>query len=229
MRNGKHGLSAFGVALLAAMGLMAVMAAGAQAITWDLQLQTSTVDTDFDTKLSTELLLLATTAGGVPIVIHCKKLTVDGGLVLFLFNTAHGGFLYAECLTLVSGVNSKNCGYEAGGGPGITILQANTTLRPVLHNNVVYLLMMQIHYGPLCSLPLASVKGSVLFECEDAEKKPLTCAEDLVVHRIRTVANQGLIAPGDSLTYGLNAATMHAGVEIFLTGIYSGMFFAALI
>ena len=235
MSNGKHGLRALGLAFLAAMGLMAFMAAGAQAEAWDvsgkLLVEPLLPELDGIFKAGQEGLLLTTTGAGVAIVIHCKEFTVNEGKLHLTDATGKLTYVNSSCLTLVGGANSKNCGGEVAGG--INILPASALITPVLHSGHVLLLakplagetFTQIHYGPLCSLPLASIKGTVAFECEDGSLKLRSCESSQVRQLIKPAAPSLL---GDKLIYGANEATLHGEIEVFLKGTHAGLPFNAL-
>lgn len=244
MRNGKHGLKALGLSFLAALGLMAFMAAGAQAVTWDVAGKELTENgQELDGAPKGEGLLLVPAQN---VIIHCKNFTVDEGQLIVKEikdaegktiaspNTAHGGLLFSSCLTLVSGVDQPKCSNDVANG--ITILQAKAKIKPVLHNGSVYLLaepltsggnFTQIHYGPECALPLVNIKGSVLLECENGSLVHRSCSFAAAKQLIKPVANQALLS--DELKYGLNPATLDGEAEVFLKGKNEGQTFNALI
>jgi hypothetical protein len=235
MTRVRRGMRALGLSFLAAMGLMAFMAAGAQATAWDVNgvLLGDSLLPQLDGVLKGEFLFLTKTATGTSIVLHCKKLTVTAGN---LHKTdAHITIQVdnSTCLTLVNGVNQKNCGGEVVGG--LNILPIKALVTPVLHNGDVYLLAKPLtgpnftskHYGALCSLPLVNIAGSILFECEDGSLNHRTCEFAAVKQLVKTVTNQALL--GDLLTYGANHATLHAEAEVFLKGAaHVGLPFSAL-
>jgi hypothetical protein len=235
MRNGKHALRALGLSFLAAMGLMAFMAAGAQATAWDVNgtlLGDSLLpEVGGNLRTGVEALLLTTTGAGQPLVIHCKKFTITAGNLHKTDATGTLQYDNSTCLTLINGVNQKNCGHETG---GINILPIKALILPVLHSGEVYLLVepqsgetiTQIHYGALCSLPLTSLKGTEAYECEDGNLKLSSCEVSRVTQFIKPIANQGLL--GDALKYGNNPASLDGEAEIFLKGAHAGLPFNAL-
>jgi hypothetical protein len=234
MTRARGGVRTLGLSLIAAMGLMGLVAAGAQATAWDVNgvLLGETLLPELDGALKGEFLFLTTTGAGTPIVLHCKKVTVTAGN---LHKTdAHITIQVdnSTCLTLVNGVNQKNCGGEVAGG--LNILPIKALVIPVLHNGDVYLLAKPLtrpnftskHYGALCSLPLVNITGSILFECENGTLVHRSCEFAAVRQLIKTVANQALL--GDLLTYGANHATLHAEAEVFLKGTHVNLSFNAL-
>ena len=227
MSNSKRGLKALGLSLLAAMGLMAFLAAGAQA-TWDVQLKEIEKTAKFDGKFvaGQEGLLLVPEQN---LVIHCSGFTVEDGLILALPGLdAHADISYTGCKTLVKGVENTGC--------VPVILPVKALLKQILHNGEVYILASPretnftvIHYNEdTCALPiLPAVTGSVVFECYQGALVLDTCAKDKITHTIRP-ATPALFA-GDTLKYGLNAAEIHGEAEILLTGEDAGKGFAALV
>ena len=218
MSNAKRGLKALGLSLLAAMGLMAFLAAGAQA-TWDLEgieiIKDIPVGGNF--VAGQEGLLLVPTQN---LVIHCKKFTIEKALLLKLpALDADADLKYEDCKTLVKGVENAGCKPE--------ILPVKALLLPFLHNGEIYILAEQqtgvpnftvIHYNEeTCALPpLPAVTGSVVFECYKEALKLDDCKNSLAIHLIRPAPPA--LFPTDTLKYGLNAAEIHGEAEVFLTG-----------
>lgn len=238
MRNRKYGLRALGLSFLAALGLMAFVAASAQALVWDLNLKEITQEVEFDGNQKGVGLLLVPNQN---IVIHCATGTISEGR-LRLDNTAHATLEFSSCLTLQNGVNLKNCGDEVAGG--INILPTKVKIKPVLHttggNGHIYLLasplsgatFTSIHYGAGCALPLTNVGGTLLLECENGSLVHEDCKNDKKVHLIKPVGNQALLASPDGpdgLKYGLNDAILDGEAEVLLTGADKEQFFNALV
>ncbi len=229
MSNAKRGLRAFGLTLVAAMGLMAFMAAGASAQEkWDLNgvKIASNITASGNLVAGQEGLLLVE---ALKMVIHCKKFTVEEGS-LRTDNTAHAKLKYSECHTFVKGVLAPECHPN--------ILQVSAKIKPVLHNSKVYLLAEPLTAGSnftvihfledKCALPPSSaVKGTVAFECYTGALVAADCKTSRVKQLIKPVVNQAL--HGDALLYGLNAAIIHGEAEVFLTGADTGIAFNALI
>jgi hypothetical protein len=236
MRNGKHVLRALGLSFLAALGLMAFMAVGAQASVWDVNgtLVSEALLPQVDGKLKGEGLLLTVTGEGKNhIIIHCKALSVTAGNLHLKDATATLQYDNSTCLTLLNGVNQPNCSHTEG----IIILPVKALILTILHTDKkVYLLaepqpgqtnFTQIHYGPKCALPLVSIKGNVAFECEDGNLVERSCEVAAVKQLIRPALSQSLF--GDELIYGANKATLEGEAEVFLKGgNHAGLPFNAL-
>ena len=231
MSNAKRSLKALGLSLLAAMGLMAFLAAGAQAA-WDLDSNlkeiTSSVTVGGNFVAGQEGLLLVK---DLNLVIHCKKFKVETGSVLLPLPAliADANLQYEECISLVKGVSAPECKPE--------ILLVKASLEPILHNSEVYILakpqsglaFTTVHTNEdTCALPpLPTVTGSVVFECYQGELKLDDCKKEKVTHLIKPAA--AALFPSNTLKYGLNAAEIDGEVEVFLTGPDSGKLWNALV
>ncbi len=230
MSNAKRGLRAFGLTLVAAMGLMASMAAGASAITWDVGGKeiAGTVTASGKLKSGQTALLLVPAQS---LVLHCTGFTVNEGSLL-TNNTAHANLKYTGCTTKVKGVESAGCKPE--------ILEVKAKVLPILHTDgLVYLLVhpltagqpfTTIHYNEeTCALPpLPTVTGSTVFHCENITTGlKLSCSHPKT--NILILPADPALFPSDTLQYGLNAAAIHGKAEIFLTGVNAGKEFNALI
>jgi hypothetical protein len=234
MRNRKHGLKALGLSFLAALGLLALTAAGAAATAWDVNgtLMSEALLPEMDGALKESALIVTKNGIGQALIIHCSEFTVTAGNLHLKDGTATIQYDNTTCLTLINGMNQKNCGHEVVGG--INMLPFQARILPVLHNGVVYLLaepqsgtaFTQVHYGGLCSLPLVSIGGTVTFECEDGKLVPRSCEVPAVKQLVRPVTNQALF--GDELKYGANLATLQGEAEVFLKGAHANLPFNAL-
>ena len=233
MTRVRRGIAKLGLVLLAAIGLMACMAAGAQATAWDvngvLLGETLLPELGGNLKAGTEFLFLTLNSIGQPLVIHCKTLTVTQATCIKPTQILPSS-LIIQCLTLINGANQKNCGSEVAGG--INILAASALFEPKLHKDHVLLLarptganFTQIHYGALCSLPLVSITGSILFECEDGSLNLQGC-EVPKVKQLLKFADPALL--GDEMKYGANKATLDGELEVYLKGAHVNLPFNAL-
>jgi hypothetical protein len=218
MTRVKRGLTTLGL-LIAALGLMSLMAAGAQAV---FDVNGKPVAAELKAKVEARIeanaqnLLLTTNHLGQPLVIHCKELSLTEGTLLS-GGVAHATIQYnnSTCLTLVNGVDQANC----SGATGINILPVKVIFEPKLHATFGVLLLAkpltagssftQIDYGPFCSLPPVSPTGTVAFSCAGG------CAVSKTVHLLTPVADALL---GDGLKYGANPATLDGPTEVFLMG-----------
>jgi hypothetical protein len=235
MSYSKHGVKVLGLSLIAALGLMAVSAAGAQAQTGWLVGgafigATQGVEGEIHPLNATEKhLVLSGEALGAKVKILCKALAVDDGL-LFANEAAEGlaTFLYSTCETFLNGSPSSNCKPKEP-------LTSTVKFKAILHNSLTYLLiepdsgvvLLPVPFpNPLCLLkPSRDVAGSVVMEClteelktmtEDPEKRDL-CLTDLVNHLIKEASPQSLFGT-DGLTFAGKPATLEGIVNLFLPG-----------
>jgi hypothetical protein len=220
-----------GASILAALGLMTLMAAGAQAAAlWDVLLPRE--ELPFNEAIDIEDLgegLLSVPAKNL--VIHCKKLVDHGALLAAATGTAQGTLLYSECLTLASGVDQPLC------KPIEPITAAFLVLQELaVPNGAVKLLaehlpgqtkFATLEFPATCALlSKIDLKGSVLLECLSgpSHESLLSCAHDRVAHYLRPTAAQ----TGDSLSFGLSPATLSGVVEVKMSGAaYGGKLFNA--
>lgn len=244
MSYAKKGLRVFGVCLVAALGLMAVSAAGAQAQTGWLVggafiNSTRTINASIHPLNATapveKHLVLVTTTLGANVKILCENLTVDDGL-LFNNEKAEGlaELLFSTCQTFLNGSLSGIC------KPKEAIL-AKVKFHAILHNSLTYLLFEPHEAGkPFATLefpneecllsPKREVKGDVVVECltedlksmEEASGKPDLCLSDLVNHLIREAPNQKLFNETGGLTFNGAAAKLEGIALVFMTGTDSG-------
>ena len=214
--------------LSAALGLLAFLAVGAQAVTWDVEGKEIGANVTFTSKLvsGTTMLLLVPAQN---LVIHCTGMNTEEG-TLRTDNTGHGLYIFFGCTTKVKGAESGGCKPE--------ILVWRVKYLPILHAGKVYLLLESltsgqpistIHYNEeTCALPpLPTVTGHVVFECIPLfGGVPLTCSHWAIIHRLKP-APKALF--GGTLSYGLNEATLEADIEMSLTGANAGKTFGALV
>ncbi len=233
----KRTIRGLGLSLLATFGLMAFMAAGAQA-GWDIAGSQITGEKLVGGALK-ETAKLLVPAVGVNLEIRCTSVDVevDSRIRPLPNNDALAFLLYLGCTSYKhsTGELLPKC------IPDVLLVKAK--IRPFLHNNVVKLLaepetgaggvFTEVHFDEeVCSLPPTSkVLGSVVFECEDNVLALRTCAFAAIKQLIRPVthATQLSLYPTDVLKYGLNVALLKGEAEVFLTGAEAGKTFAALI
>ncbi len=239
MSYAKKGLRVFGVCLVAALGLMAVSAAGAQAQTGWLEsgafiTATKTVTATIHPLNATapveKHLVLSTTTLGANVKLLCENLALDDGL-LFANEKAEGlaTLLFTTCQTFLNGALSAVC------KPSEPIT-AGVKFHAILHNALTYLLFepevagtpfVKIKFpNEECLLsPERSVAGEVVVECltedlksmEEASGKPDLCLSDLKNHLIREVANQKLFGEKVGLTFNGAAAKLEGIAKVSLT------------
>ena len=228
MSNAKRGLKALGLSLMAAMGPMAFTAVSAQAVTWDINGSEIKANETITGKLKagqTALILIP----AQNLVVHCTGFNVNEG-TLRTDNTGHAKIAYTGCTTKIKGVESPGCAPE--------ILPAAAKISPILHSGKVYFLVEPLtagqpyavlHYDEeTCPLALASVVGTVVFECENAGSGAQKDCKEAASPQLIRPAPPALFL-SDTLKYGLNAAEIHGKVELSLNGPNIGKPFNGLI
>ena len=229
MSKAKRGRKALGLSLVAAMGLMAFMATGASAVTWDINGAEIKANENFTGKLKmgqTALLLIP----NQKLVIHCTGFTVNQGLIR-TDSTAHLKLTYTGCTTKVNGSENAKCKPE--------ILQVSAKILPILHSSKIYLLVEPLTAGQpfttlhfsedVCALPpLPTITGSMVFQCENTAGTAQQDCKTATTPQYVGPAPPALF-PSDTISYGLNAAELHGKAEISLSGPNAGKTFNALI
>lgn len=224
----KH-FKALSLCLMAALGLMAFLASGAQA-EWLLEGKVITENTPFhgvihplEKEPKTKHLVLLVPAKEIEIL--CAKLVIDEGVLLSGASLAALGLLlFSECETFQKKVLSKGCKPKEP-------IDAKVIGKLILHEKLNYILIEPdltknftvIDFNEeTCALPDTEVNGSVVVECmgEKLELKEVTgidyCLEELVHHLI-TEASRKLF-PADVLKYGANEAFLDGIVDLLLSG-----------
>lgn len=230
MSHAKYSFKTLCISVLTTLGLMALMAASVEAAAlWDVQLprEKLLLNEAIDIEDLGEGLL---SVPAINLVIHCKKLEDHGALLAAETGTAQGTLLHSECLTLSNGVDQPNC------KPIEPIVSAVLILQELaVPNGAVKLLaehlgsekkFATIKYPGTCALPETNVKGSVLFECVSGPTHAtlLSCFHDRVTQYLKPTVAQ----TGDSLSYGLSAATISGVIEVKMSGAtYAGKVFNA--
>jgi hypothetical protein len=232
MSYSKH-VKALGLCLVAALGLMAFGAAGAQAQNgWLVNQAFIGATQSIEGALHTDATLSAEVLG-VKVKILCKTLAVDDGL-LFANEAAEGlaTLLYSTCETFLNGSLSAVC------KPAEPIT-ANVKFKAILHNSLTYLLFEPDNSTVFTNLkfpnagcllkPERPIAGSFVVEClteelktmtEDPEKRDL-CLTDLVNHLIKEASPQSLFGT-DGLTFAGKPATLEGIAKVFLSGANKG-------
>jgi hypothetical protein len=227
MSHRKRGLKALGLSFLAALGLMAFMAAGAQAnwlvLSAGTQLESNenvTVKTHEDLEFK---LLVAAQA----LEILCLTVESDGLKLKGLSALAEGAVNFRKCKTwqVVKGVNTE----QKGCVPNEPIL-AGGKGKVVLHNSLNWALLeptavggafTTIVFNPAtCALAEENeVTGSLLSECGHLTGGAFVaedCATLALTHLLRAAANQALLS--DGLFFGANGAVLDGIAAASLAG-----------
>jgi hypothetical protein len=210
MSYAKNGLRAFGLCLVAALGLMAFSAAGAQATTgWLVNGSFITGNTAIHASAHTEAVLL-TKQLGAHIVILCTTLETEEGKLTS--GTVEGliKLKYKNCQTLLDNVVTPAC-------KPVEPIVALAKFKAILHGtpSLTYLLFepdgpagtpfAHIKFNKPCVLfPEVLVEGSVVAECLNESLETMNgealhrdlCLTDLVHHLIQEAPNQALFGDG---------------------------------
>jgi hypothetical protein len=206
-RNG-----AFGLALAAVAGLMALGAVGAWAS------EKAWLENGADIAANKLLEVGGHTEASIDVeaqnlVIHCA--TVAGNDVLLIAGTTEvlGELQYSSCKILQNGMLSTACDKHLNGA------KVEGLLEPIVMKFKAHLILVggvtkilgepreglnfgQVKYDPSCALPETSnLRGSYVVECLTPELKPSDC----LTERVTQLLGQGGEA-GDTLTYGTNPA-----------------------
>ena len=237
MSNAKHGLRALGLCLLAALGLMAFAAAGAQA-EWLVEKVAIKEHIDFngvihplkpEGKEKHAVLLVK----DLNLEILCEELVVLDGLLFP--NTVEGlaHLEYKKCKTFVSGAEKAGCKPKE---PILALVLFRLFLHEVEGKKLTYLLFepdnKAVNFTIIefneetCALPsINEIHGTVVAEClnEKLEDKKLTgldsCLEELVHHLIQEALEAEKLFPKDGLFYGEHVALLDGITDIFLINL----------
>jgi hypothetical protein len=217
----RNGLRALGLSLLAIAGLMAFMAAGAQA-NWLVNGVELTANESVAAKAHTEGKL------AVPakkIEFRCKEVAGEGLKLVAKSGTAEGKVKFTKCLAFspigAEGKEQKNCNPKepiTAGGKALLIL----------HNAQNYVLFepetgkpfTTVEVGELCALTQTSnVTGSLVAECGKlvSEKfSHLDCNTSESSHLIQPAP--ATLFESDKLSFGASPATLEGIAAVELNG-----------
>lgn len=218
MNYRRKGLRALGLSFLAALGLMAFMAAGAQA-TWLINGTsfhgTEGVDVGEHANINGVLLV-----PGKNLEIQCNT-TTDENIVITELTLTTGTLSFNNCETYfnnfkghllrASSCDPTNQPIKAG-GKGHIRLNAAGTINYVLFEPTTGLegVFTKVEFGPLCALTETSeVTGSLLAECGHLSGGGfvgLDCGINQEVQLVREAPNQNATGENDGLFFGENAA-----------------------
>jgi hypothetical protein len=227
MSHRKLGLKALGLSFLAALGLMAFMAAGAQA-NWLVLSATTQLENNENVAVKThedlEFKLLVAAQG---LEILCLTVESDGLKLKGLSTMGEGAVNFRKCKTwqVVHGVNTE----QKGCVPKEPIL-AEGKGKLVLHNSLTWVLLEPptvggslalIEFNPAtCALSEDSeITGSLLVECGHLTTGAFVaenCATLALTHLFRAAPNQALLS--DGLFFDANPAVLDGIAAASLSG-----------
>jgi hypothetical protein len=219
----RNGLRALGLSLLAIAGLMAFMAAGAQAnwLVEGVELkanETVSVATHVEGKLA------------VPaknIEFRCSTIGAEGLKLLASSEKAEGKVKFTGCTAfqISNGAEQKNCKPKepiVAGGFALIILHPATSGQ----NYILFsppkegektLPFATIEVSELCALTETSpVTGSLVAECLTSALAHEDCNTSEVTHLIQPASTE--LFPSDTLKFGASAATLKGVAAVKLSG-----------
>jgi len=224
MVHARHSLKALGVCLMAALGLMTVMAVGAQAATWlESGVTIVTLLAIESEKDSAIYILHSELTGGTSIRIECTNLALTEGN-LHANGTATGTLGFTGCTTKINGVTSTACAPKEP-------ISAKVKVEQYLHTpsggTAEHLFLFSPADGTLkltvvkldkngseCSVgPNFEVSGHFIFK--DCENKALV---DQVKHLIEPIVGTGkdLVGHENSIKFGKFPVTLLGSVWVKL-------------
>ena len=231
MSHGKYGLRAFGLVIVAALGLMAFMAAGAQANWLYLEAGKAVeltvaepVKVAVHEKSEGNLLL----SNGIEIrcaVIEGQKLELLPGSPTTA--TATGSVSFSTCHTFNKGTAASAC------DPTNQPIIAGGTAKVILHSDKKNYVLFSpltgqpfttILFGAKCALVESSeVTGNLVAECGHLVTGAFT-QEDCATHAVSHLLRQAPAAlfPSDKLQFGELGATLDGIAAVELSGTHKG-------
>ena len=222
MRHGKHGLRAFGVVIVAALGLMAFMAAGAQA-NW-LYLEGSTnveIAANEKVKVTTHREFNLLLSNGIE--IKCAAITDEDLLLVGKSSEATGELLFSACHTFLKGVAESAC--DPIGQP----IEAPVKAQLILSSSKNFILVepisgmfWTIEFGLKCALiETDDVTGSLVMECGLLSGGSFfgeDCANHQVSHLLQQARAEAFNV--DQLKFGELKASLDGIAAIELAGAH---------
>lgn len=234
MSHKKHGLRAFGLTLIAALGLMAFMAVSAQA-NWLVLLNGETLELAAKEEVKVETHqegnLLYKNSTGTGIEVRCG--TVVGEDLLLAPGTkeeatASGKVAFSKCKTFTEGTPQEKCDpinqpIKAGGTAKIFLHEK--TRNYVLFSPESGEVFTEIKFSLSCALTETNkVKGFLVAECGllNGEGKFVgnDCKEHMTSHLLKQAP--AALFPNDKLKFGNASAELDGIAKVELAGKDAG-------
>jgi hypothetical protein len=230
----KHGLKAFGLSLLAALSLMAVSAAGAQA-SGEFLVETTLGSGVYHTFTQHGISLETVTGGFEPGVvgvltitglgteIKCTGVTPEGGTV-HLGGLVTGSLLYTGCTALESAAPLEElpCEVEDKGGDNAVGKIKTNALHGlvILHGtpSETYVLVKPAAAGPFVVILLLGAECAVAGEYPVTGQQMLLVAAGDALNVLVNPINNATLFPTDILKFGIRTATLSGSANLRLTG-----------
>lgn len=225
MNHSKLGTKALGLCLLAALSVMAIAAAGAQAkghLFVNLQLLNSEVE--FEALEPVHGVMLTTFGGGeTPLQILCEEGEVHDGL-LSTEGSGTGEVLISKCRTLISSLIKANC-------KPLEPIVAKVKGLLIHHNGDTYILaspqsgltFTTLHLGELCAVgENIEITGHGVAECGLLSGGSWThedCSVEKVEHEIQQAP---AVLFSDGLKFGTRSAIVDGDIGIVTKGSHVG-------
>ena len=211
-----RGLKVLSLSLLAIAGLMAFMAAGAQASEKSWLVLGADIAANQEVEVSRHKEFILDVAEENELEILCLTVTGDDVLLGAGTTTVAGTLLFTNCKIFQKKEEKTACNKKVNGlgkveGLLEPIIASGKGLL-ILHEKKNYILFepeitggnfAQIRFDPPCALPeVNNVKGSFVFECLTSALAASDCAVEELVHLLQP--NEALF-PEDKITYGTKA------------------------
>jgi hypothetical protein len=227
MSYARHGRR-LGVCLVAALGLMGLMAAGAQA-TWLVNGATLAAKAGKAVEVLNHSAVITKLIPAKNLAIDCKLVHSDDGLLNPASGVGEilGTLLLTECTTLQPiGTAVAKCKLKE---PEEIKGKGNL----FLHNGDTYILLepeegifTRVDFPEECALPDTNIAGSIVLEClgPNLEKGKDLCLKEEVTHLFQEAPSSlfagqtegGVTLPKDGLLYGVSPLTIDGVVKATL-------------
>jgi hypothetical protein len=222
MSRKSRGLKVLSLALLAVAGLMAFLAAGAQASEKSWLVLGADIGANQEVEVSTHKEIILDVAEENELEILCLNVAGDDVLLVAGTTTVTGTLLFTNCKIFQKKEEKAACNKKVNGlgkvegllEPIVASGKGKLILHPEKGKNYVLFEptvaggnFAQIKFDPPCALPETNnVKGSLVAECLTSALVAADCATQEIIHLLQ--ANQTSLFEGDKLFYGTKAAIL---------------------
>ena len=212
-----RGFGALGLSLLAIAGLMAFMAAGAQASEKSWLVLGADIAANQKVEVSTHKEFILDVPTETNLEILCLTVAGDDVLITAGTTTGSGTLLFTNCKIFQNGVEKTACEKKVTGGVVEGLLEPITVSgkgKLILHGGKNYVLfeptvaggvLGPVRFDPPCPLPETNnLKGSLVAECLTSALVASDCATQELVHLFQQAPEA--LFPEDKITYGTKTA-----------------------
>ncbi|HEY0390082.1 MAG TPA: hypothetical protein VGC63_00045 [Solirubrobacterales bacterium] len=222
MNKGRTRARAFGFSLVMALGLIASMAAGAQASEKSWLVSGADIASNQLVEVSAHKEFILDVEKENNLEILCLRVSGDDVLLVASTTTATGKLLFSECDVYQNGVLSTACSPPNIAEP-ITV---SSKSKLILSGGKNYILfepevaggnLAQIKFKPPCSLPETNnVKGTFVAECLKASTlEAVDCKQEEQTHLLQQAPAASFAE--DKITYGTKEARLLGVAALQLT------------